>query len=121
MIVITCIKPETIKKIKHRGEGTIELISHQNVAAAEELRSGDIIFLTTDNEEDLRRGSEGIVVRVDRASIDYFRHSEPHADEWEIKRARIRINFVGTARVNRVVRGKVIIADVDVQDHILIG
>jgi len=121
MIVITCVKPETLKKIRSRGGSTLELISQQNVSAAEDLKCGDLIFLTSDGEEDVEKGSEGIIVRVEKVSVDYFRHNEPHADEWEIKRARVRVKFVSPATVHKVVRGKKIVADVDTHDHLLIG
>jgi len=121
MIVITCVRPDTLEKIRLRGEGTLELVSHQNVSAAEELRSGDIAFLTSESEEDVGRGSEGIIVRVERVSVEYFRYNEPHADEWEVKRARIRVTALSPGRVNRVVRGRVLVADVDTHDHLLIG
>ena len=121
MIVITCIKPETIQKIHLRGEGTIELVSQQNVSAAEEIRTGDMVFLTCESEEDVGQGSEGIVIRVERVAVEFFRHNEPHADEWEIKRARIRGKFVSPARVHKMVRGKVTTAEVDSHDHLLIG
>lgn len=121
MIVITCIKPETLRRIIQRGEATLELTSHQNVSAAEELRPGDIVFIARENEEDLRRGVEGIVVRVERVNVDYVRTDSPHEDEWEKKRARIRVSFIKTARVNQVARGRVITANVDTTDHFIIG
>jgi len=80
-----------------------------------------VVFLTCESEEDVGQGSEGIVIRVERVAVEFFRHNEPHADEWEIKRARIRGKFVSPARVHKMVRGKVTTAEVDSHDHLLIG
>ena len=121
MIVITCIRPEVIHKIRARGEGTLELWSVQNVLAAESLRPGDIAFVTEEGEEDIKRGVEGIVVRVERVHVDYRRINNNHGDEWDIKAARIRVSHIGNARVNQTARGRTLLADVDMHDHLLIG
>jgi len=121
MLVITAIRPEVIRKIRARGEGTLELWSVPNVIAAESLRPGDVVFLTEEAEEDVKRGVEGIVVRVDRVNVDYRRTGNHYGDEWEVKAARMRVSLVGTARVSQVTGGRTLVANVDMHDHLIIG
>jgi len=121
MIIVSAIKPETVHRLRARGDVTLELWSLHNVLAAEELQVGDILFLTDAALEDIRRGTNGVVARVERKNVDFRRVSENHMDEWEIRAARLRVSFISSGSVRRIHRGRIPTADIDIHDHILIG
>ncbi len=121
MIAITTIKGDKLRLLARRGDATVELKSQQNVAAAESLQSGDLVFITEEGEEDLRRGVPGVVARVERVSVDYRRINDPYCDEWEIRAARVRLRFVGHAKLRAILGRSPLSVDAELHDHAIIG
>ncbi len=98
------IKPSSLARLEKRGESVIELISYQGVHSVLRASEGDKVFLTEDAYEELRRGSEGIVVELLSKDVSPVRVSLDHVDEREIQRARIRVRFLRYGRVRDINR-----------------
>ncbi len=102
--VLAGIKPSSLARLEKRGESVIELISYQGVHSVLQVSEGDKVFLTEDAYEELRRGSEGIVVELLSKDVSPVRVSLDHVDEREIQRARIRVRFLRYGRVKDINR-----------------
>ncbi len=119
MLALTDLRGDVIQTLLRRGAITVELVSYGNVEVALKLRVGDHVFVTDELEDDVGRGTRGVVCTVERISVEKVRvRGLPELDEREILRARIRLKSEGPARV-RSASGR----DVDVErfTHVLVG
>ena len=122
MFVISGIKAEVLRRLRTRGEVTVEVISCRNVRAASKAEEGAEIFITDDFFEDVGRGTLGIVARVVKKDIGESRVSANHyGDETEITRARLRLAFSAMGEVEKMNTGEIPEAEIRRSEHLIIG
>ena len=122
MFIISGIKTEVLRRLRTRGEVTVEVISCRNVRAAHEVQEGDEIFITDEFFEDIGRGTLGIVAKVITKDIGESRVSANHyGDEMEITRARLRLRFSAMGEVEKTGESEVPRAEIRRSEHLIIG
>ncbi|AFK21835.1 DUF473 domain-containing protein [Pyrococcus sp. ST04] len=81
---------------------TIEIRSAKNYLVLENVKEGDLVFLTYESLEDVTRGTEGIVARVIRIERTSQRIPWEESDEREINICRVQLRLVGLGRIIEV-------------------
>jgi len=122
MFVISGIKAEVLRRLRTRGEVTVEVVSCRNVRAAHECKEGDEIFITDEFFEDIGRGTLGIVATIVQKDIGESRVSANHyGDEMEITRARLRLRFSAMGEVEKTEESEVPRVEIRRSEHLIIG
>ena len=122
MFVISGIKPEVLRRLRTRGEVTVEVVSCRNVRAAHNTQEGDELFITDEFFEDIGRGTLGIVARVLKKDIGDSRvRANQYGDEMEITRARLRLRFSAMGEVEKKKDGEIPEAEIRRSEHLIIG
>ena len=118
-IVLSGISPDVIKKLEQDKIKTIEIRSPHNFLSAIETNLGDIIFLTTTSQDDIRAGTAGVIAKIIEKQVAMHRmiqKTEDFYEEAEVQMARLQLEMKGHARVRRAeccVIGEAAIVDAD--------
>src|SRR3990172_2656056 len=118
-IVLSGISPDVIKKLEQDKIKTIEIKSPHNFLSAIETNLGDIIFLTTTSQDDIRAGTPGVIAKIIEKQVSMHRmiqKTEDFYEEAEVQMARLQLEMKGHARVRRTqccVIGEATIVDAD--------
>lgn len=103
-IVLSGISPEALKTLENNKIKTIEIRSPHNFLSALVTDLGDIIFLTTTSQGDVRPGTVGVTAKVLEKQISTHRlihKTEQLYEEAELQMARLQLEVKGRARVSR--------------------
>ena len=103
-IVLSGISHHVIKELEHEKIKTIEIRSPHNFRSILETEVGDIIFITSRSQEDIRGGTTGLIVRIREKLVSMHRVIQKSLDsyeETEFQGARLQLEMKGHARVRR--------------------
>jgi hypothetical protein len=103
-IVLSGISHHVIKEIEHEKIMTIEIRSPHNFRSVLETVVGDVIFITSKSQEDIRAGTLGLIVRIREKLVSMHRVIQKTPDsheESEFQLARLQLELKGHARVRR--------------------
>lgn len=103
-IVLSGISHHVIKELEHEKIKTVEIRSPHNFRSVLETEAGDTIFLTSGSQEDIRAGTQGLIVRIREKQVSMHRviQKTPDAyEESEFQLARLQLEMKGHARVRR--------------------
>jgi hypothetical protein len=103
-IVLSGISHHVIKEIEHEKIMTIEIRSPHNFRSVLETVVGDVIFITSKSQEDIRAGTLGLIVRIREKLVSMHRVIQKTPDsheESEFQLARLQLEIKGHARVRR--------------------
>lgn len=93
------IKELELEKIK-----TIQIRSPHNFRSVLETEAGDVIFITSRSQEDIRPGTLGLIVRIREKQVSMHRVIQKTPDSYEeaeFQLARLQLEMKGHARVRR--------------------
>ena len=82
-IVLSGISPDVIKKLEQDKIKTIEIRSPHNFLSAIETNLGDIIFLTTTSQDDIRAGTVGVIAKIIEKQVAMHRMIQKTEDFYE--------------------------------------
>ncbi len=103
-ILLSGISNQVLKELEHNKVKTIEIRSPHNFLSALETDAGDVIFLTSTTQEDVRPGTTGIIAKIREKQISMHRvvarNNEFH-EEAEFQLARLQLEIKGHGRVRR--------------------
>ncbi|MDD1658799.1 MAG: DUF473 domain-containing protein [Methanomicrobiales archaeon] len=103
---LTGISPAIIAELKQGKPRTVELTSAHNIITLTGVKSGDHIFMTSLDCQDLGAGDTGIIVQVNSLTITMKRIIEftnpLFFEERERTAARMQVRYCGTSRVKQV-------------------
>lgn len=103
-IVLSGISPYVLRELEHNKVKTIEIRSPHNFLSAIETEAGDVIFLTSTSQEDVRPGTAGVIAKIREKQVSMHRmiqKTEEFYEEAEVQMARLQLEMKGTARVRR--------------------
>ncbi len=103
-IVLSGISPQVLKELEHNKIKTIEIRSPHNFLSALETNAGDVIFLTSTSQMDVRPGTVGVIARIREKQVSMHRviqKTEEFYEEAEVQLARLQLEMKGHARVRR--------------------
>jgi hypothetical protein len=103
-IVLSGISHHIIKELEHEKIKTIEIRSPHNFSSVLETEVGDVIILTSRSQEDIRPGTQGIIVRIREKQVSMHRLIQKTPDSYEeseFQLARLQLEMKGHARVRR--------------------
>ncbi len=103
-IVLSGISPQVLKELEHNKIKTIEIRSPHNFLSALETNAGDVIFLTSTSQMDVRPGTIGVIARIREKQVSMHRviqKTEEFYEEAEVQLARLQLEMKGHARVRR--------------------
>lgn len=103
-IVLSGISHHVLRDLEHEKIKTIEIRSPHNFLSALETNVGDLIFLTTTSQEDMRPGTSGLIVRIREKQVSMHRviQKTPESyEESEFQLARLQLEMRGRGRVRR--------------------
>ncbi|MFA4956669.1 MAG: DUF473 domain-containing protein [Candidatus Methanoperedens sp.] len=103
-IVLSGISHHVIKEIEHEKIKTIEIRSPHNFRSVLETEAGDVIFITSRSQEDIRAGTLGLIVRIREKQVSMHRVVQKTPDSYEeseFQLARLQLEMKGHARVRR--------------------
>lgn len=107
-IALTGISPEVIRELRQGKPRTLELQSTHNVVTLAGVQSGEPVFMTSIDMEDLTPGDPGIIVELQAVSIMMKRIIEYtqglHFEERERVAARVKVKFICSSSVKSVAR-----------------
>ena len=105
-LALTSIAPEIIRELLRGNARTIELQSTPNVITLAGLEPGAVVFMTSENLEDLTPGDTGIIVELLSISVTMKRIMEftqgLHYEERERMSARVKVRCIGSSTVKNV-------------------
>jgi hypothetical protein len=105
-LALTSIAPEIIRELLRGKARTIELQSTPNVITLAGLEPGAVVFMTSENLEDLTPGDTGIIVELLSISVTMKRIMEftqgLHYEERERMSARVKVRCIGSSTVKNV-------------------
>ena len=107
--------------LKHRIK-TFDLASADHIEIAQQLKQKEYVFITNVSKQDVRRGIEGLLGRVESVKTDYWKVMRKEFDEKEMPIARVQVTFVDRRRVTSVKNlglGKGL--KVEAETHVLVG
>lgn len=103
-ILLSGISHQVLKELEQNKVKTIEIRSPHNFLSALETDAGDVIFLTSTTQEDVRPGTTGIIAKIREKQISMHRvvarNNEFH-EEAEFQLARLQLEIKGHGRVRR--------------------
>lgn len=103
-IVLSGISHQVLKELEHDKIKTIEIRSPHNFLSVLETDAGDVIFLTSTSQGDVRPGTTGIIAKILEKQIAMHRviqRTEMFYEEAEVQMARLQLELKGHARVRR--------------------
>jgi hypothetical protein len=103
-VVLSGIAPQVLKDLEHDKIKTIEIRSPHNFLSALETDVGDVIFLTSTSQGDVRLGTTGVIAKIREKQISMHRviqRTEMFYEEAEVQMARLQLELKGPARVRR--------------------
>ncbi|MCX9084093.1 MAG: DUF473 domain-containing protein [Candidatus Methanoperedens sp.] len=103
-IVLSGISHHVIKELEHEKIKTIEIRSPNNFRSVLETEAGNVIILTSRSQEDIRPGTQGIIVQIRGKQVTMHRVIQKTPDfyeESEFQLARLQLEMKGHARVRR--------------------
>lgn len=104
-ILLSGIFLQVLKDLEHNKIKTIEIRSPHNFLSALEANVGDVIFLTSISQVDVRSGTIGIIAGIREKQISMHRvvqKTEDYYEEAEVQLARLQLEIKGHARVRNV-------------------
>jgi len=118
-IVLSGISHHVLSDLEHEKIKTIEIRSPHNFRSLLETNVGDLIFLTSTSQEDLRPGTSGLIVRIREMQVSMHRviqKTPEFYEESEFQLARLQLEMRGRGRVRRAEccdLGKATVVDAD--------
>ena len=118
-IVLSGISHHVIKELEHEKIKTIEIRSPHNFRSILETEAGEVIFITSRSQEDIKGGTMGLIVRIREKQVSMHRLIQKTAEtyeESEFQLARLQLEMKGYARVRRTEAfklGEAMIVDAD--------
>jgi len=103
-IVLSGISHHVLSDLEHEKIKTIEIRSPHNFRSLLETNVGDLIFLTSTSQEDLRPGTSGLIVRIREKQVSMHRviqKTPEFYEESEFQLARLQLEMRGRGRVRR--------------------
>ena len=103
-IVLSGISHHVIKELEHEKIKTIEIRSPHNFRSILETEAGEVIFVTSRSQEDIRAGTLGLIVRIREKNVSMHRVIQKTPDSYEeaeFQLARLQLEMKGHARVRR--------------------
>jgi len=103
-MVLSGISQQIMRQLEHDKIKTIEIRSPHNFLSAIEMDVGDMIFLTSTSQEDIRPGTSGLIARINQKQIAMQRIIQKDTEfyeEAEFQLARLQLELKGNARVRR--------------------
>ncbi|MCX9081882.1 MAG: DUF473 domain-containing protein [Candidatus Methanoperedens sp.] len=103
-IVLSGISHNVLSDLEHEKIKTIEIRSPHNFRSLLETNVGDLIFLTSTSQEDLRPGTSGLIVRIREKQVSMHRviqKTPEFYEESEFQLARLQLEMRGRGRVRR--------------------
>jgi len=108
-VALTSISPSIIRELMNYRIRSMELRSDNNMFSMMVINTGDCVFITDRSIHDLVPGSRGVIARV-RSKESTFHRSLHYVDgiteERETFSIRAQFEFVGLARVRRIIRNE---------------
>ena len=102
--MLSGISHQVLKELEHDKIKTIEIRSPHNFLSALETDVGDVIFLTSTSQGDVRPGTTGVIAKISEKQISMHRviqRTEAFYEEAEFQIARLQLELKGHARVRR--------------------
>lgn len=102
--MLSGISHQVLKELEHDTIKTIEVRSPHNFLSALETDVGDVIFLTSTSQGDVRPGTTGVIAKISEKQISMHRviqRTEAFYEEAEVQIARLQLEMKGHARVRR--------------------
>jgi len=93
-----------LKELYYNETKTTEIRSPHNFLSALETNAGDVIFLTSTSQMDVRPGTIGVVARIREKQVSMHRvvqKTEEFYEEAEVQLARLQLEMKGHARVRK--------------------
>ena len=103
-IALSGISQQVLRELEHDKIKTIEIRSPHNFMSALETDVGDVIFLTSTSQEDVRPGTVGLIAKINQKQIAMHRIVQRNMEfyeEAEFQLARLQLEMKGHARVRR--------------------
>lgn len=103
-VLLSGISQHFLRNLEHNKVKTIEIRSPHNFLSALETNVGDVVFLTSTSQEDVRPGTTGILARIREKQVSMHRmvqRTEEFFEEAEVQMARLQLEMRGHARVRR--------------------
>ena len=103
-IALSGISLQVLRELEHDKIKTIEIRSPHNFMSALETDVGDVIFLTSTSQEDVRPGTVGLIAKINQKQIAMHRIVQRNMEfyeEAEFQLARLQLELKGHARVRR--------------------
>ena len=103
-IMLSGISHQVLKELEHDKIKTIEIRSPHNFLSALETDVGDVIFLTSTSQGDVRPGTTGVIAKISEKQISMHRviqRTEAFYEEAEFQIARLQLELKGHSRVRR--------------------
>jgi hypothetical protein len=104
-IVLSGISHHVIKELEHEKIKTIEIRSPHNFRSVLETEAGDMIIITSRSQEDIRSGTQGLIVRIREKQVSMQRVIQKTPDSYEeseFQLARLQLEMKGHARVRKI-------------------
>jgi len=119
LMVLSGISQQIMRQLEHDKIKTIEIKSPHNFLSAIEMNVGDMIFLTSTSQQDIRSGTSGLIARINQTQIAMQRIIQKDTEfyeEAEFQLVRLQLELKGNARVRRAeccALGEATIVDAD--------
>ncbi len=102
--MLSGISHQVLKELEQDKIKTIEIRSPHNFLSALETDVGDVIFLTSTSQGDVRPGTTGVIAKILEKQIAMHRviqRTEAFYEEAEVQIARLQLELKGHSRVRR--------------------